>query len=194
MTQLIDEGIIKTFDGHGSPESQNKGKGDLPYIRVKDIVNWNIYKDQTAFVPAELYKKYVKPQKYLKSEDILFVKRGSYRIGSVAMVSPFDQEMILTKEIQVFRIIKNNKYNISSFYLLYCLSSKIVQDQLFNKVLIETTLPNISDRWKDLKIPLFKENMLKDISERVDKIFTSQRWKSDESIMNLKNEYGNLIT
>ena len=194
MTQLIDEGIIKTFDGHGSPESQNKGKGDLPYIRVKDIVNWNIYKDQTAFVPAELYKKYVKPQKYLKSEDILFVKRGSYRIGSVAMVSPFDKEMILTKEIQVFRIIKNNKYNISSFYLLYCLSSKIVQDQLFNKVLIETTLPNISDRWKDLKIPLFKEKMLKDISERVDKIFTSQRWKSDESIMNLKSEYGNLIT
>jgi len=195
ISQLIDEKIITTFDGHGSPPSQNKGKGDLPYIRVKDIVNWGIYKDNTAAVPSELYNKFVLKEKILKQEDILFVKRGSYRIGSVAMISPSDQEMILTKEIQVIRLTnKTNEYDLSSFYLLYCFSSKIVQDQLYNKILIETTLPNISDRWKDLKIPIYEKKIFNDISKRMRDIFLSQRWKSSDDISKLAEKYGKLVT
>ena len=195
LSKLIEENIITTFDGHGSPPSQNKGKGDLPYIRVKDIVNWGIYKDNTASVPSELYEKFVQNEKILKQEDILFVKRGSYRIGSVAMVSPSDHKMILTKEIQVIRLnSKNNDYNLSSFYLLYCFSSKIVQDQLFNKVLIETTLPNISDRWKDLKIPIYEKKKFDDISKRMKEIFLNQRWKSSKDIQFLTERYGKLVT
>ena len=195
LYKLIEERVIKTFDGHGSPPSQNKGKGNLPYIRVKDIVNWGIYKDNTASVPSELYEKFVLKEKILKPEDILFVKRGSYRIGSVAMVSPSDQKMILTKEIQVIRLNdENNDYDLSSFYLLYCFSSKIVQDQLFNKVLIETTLPNISDRWKDLKIPIYEKKTFKDITVRMKDIFLNQRWKSSEGIKDLSEMYGKLVT
>ena len=195
LSKLIEENIITTFDGHGSPASQNKGKGDLPYIRVKDIVNWGIYKDNTASVPSELYEKFVQKEKILKQEDILFVKRGSYRIGSVAMVSPSDHKMILTKEIQVIRLNnQNNIYNLSSFYLLYCFSSKIVQDQLFNKVLIETTLPNISDRWKDLKIPIYEKKIFDDISKKMKEIFLNQRWKSSKDIQVLSDKYGKLVT
>lgn len=195
IKELIDEKIISSFDGHGSPPSQNKGKGHLPYIRVKDIVNWGIYKDYTASVPADLYNQFVSEQKTLHPEDILFVKRGSYRIGSVAMVSPSDDKMILTKEIQVIRVInKKNIYNLTSFYLLYCFSSKIVQDQLFNKVLIETTLPNIADRWIDLKIPIYPKKDFDQISKKMENIFISQRWKSDNDIKALTNLYGKLIT
>ena len=134
-------------------------------------------------------------EKILKQEDILFVKRGSYRIGSVAMISPSDQEMILTKEIQVIRLTnKTNEYDLSSFYLLYCFSSKIVQDQLYNKILIETTLPNISDRWKDLKIPIYEKKIFNDISKRMRDIFLSQRWKSSDDISKLAEKYGKLVT
>ena len=111
------------------------------------------------------------------------------------MVSPSDHKMILTKEIQVIRLnSKNNDYNLSSFYLLYCFSSKIVQDQLFNKVLIETTLPNISDRWKDLKIPIYEKKKFDDISKRMKEIFLNQRWKSSKDIQFLTERYGKLVT
>ena len=111
------------------------------------------------------------------------------------MISPCDQEMILTKEIQVIRLTnKTNEYDLSSFYLLYCFSSKIVQDQLYNKILIETTLPNISDRWKDLKIPIYEKKIFNDISKRMRDIFLSQRWKSSDDISKLAEKYGKLVT
>lgn len=50
LQRLIDEGIIEYFDGNGSPSSEFKGTSDIPNIRVKDIVNWQIYKDPTALI------------------------------------------------------------------------------------------------------------------------------------------------
>ena len=55
VQNLITAKVLKHFDGHGSPESENKGKGDVPYIRVKDIVNWEIYKDPTSRIPYSTY-------------------------------------------------------------------------------------------------------------------------------------------
>ena len=58
LQRLIDEKIVDFFDGHGSPPAEFKGKGDVPYIRVKDIVNWEIYKDPTSKITKEIYHLY----------------------------------------------------------------------------------------------------------------------------------------
>ena len=44
INELIDEGVLSFFNGHGSPPAEYKGKGDYPYIRVKDIVSWEYIK------------------------------------------------------------------------------------------------------------------------------------------------------
>ena len=128
---MIKRGVLTHFDGHGSPESENKGNGETPYIRVKDIVNWDVYQDPTAKIPRSVYEamttKNIKVTdkdgnttiiptriKELYAKDILYVKRGSYRIGSVAMVSPFDTEVLLTREIVVMRVNPDNSYGITS--------------------------------------------------------------------------------
>lgn len=144
VQQLIDEKIIKFFDGNGSPKSEYKGLGEYPYIRVKDIVDWQIYKAPTAFIPEHVFQKLYKSEKKLQEKDILFVRRGSYRIGDVALVSPYDIDVILTREILVLKVIDiNNQYGITPEYLLYLFSHRLVKQQITNKVLIDTTLPNI---------------------------------------------------
>ena len=40
---LFDESTIDAWLGHGSPSSDEKGQGDIPYVRVSDIVNWELY-------------------------------------------------------------------------------------------------------------------------------------------------------
>ncbi len=40
LQRLVDEGIIVHLPGHGSPPSEYKGIGTIPYIRVSDVVNW----------------------------------------------------------------------------------------------------------------------------------------------------------
>ncbi len=190
LKQLIDEKIIEYFTGHGSPKGELKGFGDIPYIRVKDIVNWQPYIDVTSMIPIDEYNKIFKKNKALKPKDILYVSRGSYRIGSVAMVSPYDNEMLLTREIVVIRIKdENNKYNITPEYLLYALSHKYVWEQTENKVFYEPCLPNIAGRWKDIMIPLFKDRHIFDnIKEQASSIVKAQ-WKAKEDIQNLRKNY-----
>lgn len=192
MQQLIDEGIVLFSDGHGSPPAENKGKGDIPYIRVKDIVNWEIYKDPTAKIPENIYKKLSK-EKELEELDILYVKRGSYRIGSVAMASPYDKKVLLTKEILTLKV-KENKYDVDSYYLLYLMSHWITQHQTKNKVLIETTLPNIANRWKEISLPVHNDKVtIKHISNKIKEVIDS-KWLAVDKINQIKEEFGNLTT
>lgn len=195
MKRLIDEGIIEFFDGNGSPSSEFKGTGEIPYIRVKDIVNWQIYKDPTALIPESEYNRLYRETKKLQEKDILFVRRGSYRIGSVAIVSKFDLKSILTREILVLRVKKdqngeyNNKYKITPEYLMYALSHKLTKEQSNNKVFIDTTLPNIADRWKEIEIPLYNDIIkYKTIKEKCEKNVEHQ-WLALKEIDELKADY-----
>ena len=195
LSQLLDERIIEAFDGHGSPPSENKGRGEIPYIRVKDVVNWEIYKDPTAFIPKRIYEQMLSENKRLRANDIIFVRRGSYRIGSVAMLSPYDTNVLLTRELLVLRIIKEkNKYNLNPYYLMYLMSNQVFQTQMFNRILIETTLPNIANRWKELKVGIHKDvNKIDYITNKTKKVF-DQKWKALQVLNDMKNEFGNLTT
>lgn len=190
IKQLIDEGIIKYFDGNGSPKSDFKGMGDIPYIRVKDIVNWQIYKDPTALIPDSEFNRLYKEVKQLKPRDILYVRRGSYRIGSVAMVSPYDLKVILTREILVLRVVKeNNEYGITPEYLMYAFSHNITNQESRNKIFIDTTLPNIGDRWKEIYIPVYKDkNKMEEIKTKIKEVINSQ-WNSLKHIDDMKKNF-----
>lgn len=160
LGKLLDENILVSYQGHGSPPSRYKGRGTIPYIRVADIGNWDIYKNPTSRIPYDVYKSIKGVRGVdLQKEDILFVRRGSYRIGSVAIVSPFDKEVLLTNEITVLRV-NNNNIGLTAFYLLFALSHEITQMQINNKVFIDTTFTNIGDRWKELEIPIFNETAI----------------------------------
>ena len=77
------------------------------------------------------------------------MRRGSYRIGTVAMASPRDERVLLTTELLTLRVTNTtNKYGLTPFYLLGLLSSQLVQDQIDNYVFVDTTLPTIYERWK----------------------------------------------
>lgn len=190
LNELIEKNIITFFDGNGSPASEFKGTGEYPYVRVKDIVNWQVYKDPTALIPLSEYEKLYKESKSLKDKDILYVRRGSYRIGSVAMVSPYDKQVILTREILVLRV-KNlkNEYNLTPEYLLYALSHKLTQAQAANKIFIDTTLPNIADRWKELKIPIYKNSEEFERIKKKVKNVVSYQWKSLKEIDDFRKNY-----
>ncbi|GBU23214.1 hypothetical protein R80B4_03130 [Fibrobacteres bacterium R8-0-B4] len=195
ISDLIKNKIITHFDGHGSPAADNKGMGDVPYIRVKDIVNWDVYKDPTALIPYHVFEKMRKDNKKIHEKDLLFVRRGSYRIGSVALVSPYDTEVLLTREILVMRVLKEvNEYGITPYYLIYLLSHYLVQMQMYNKILMETTLPNIANRWAELRLPIHNDKAIRErINEKIKSVF-DKKWDAQKTILEIKQELGNLTT
>ncbi|MBU0959426.1 MAG: restriction endonuclease subunit M, partial [Nanoarchaeota archaeon] len=193
VKDLIEEGIIKDFSGHGSPAGKYKGKGEIPYIRVADIVNWSIYRNQTSLVPEHVYHAIKARGVDLQEKDVLFVRRGSYRIGSVALISPLDIEVLLTREIHVFRVLKeNNQYDIDAYYLLYLFSHELTQKQLYNKVMIDTTLPNIGRRWEELYLPVAQNLKEREKIKRKIKSAFTKKWEAQQEIATLVKEFGHL--
>jgi type I restriction enzyme M protein len=186
--ELQQRNIIKVFEGHGSPDAVFKGSGTIPYVRVADIINLEVYKNPTALIPEDIYIKKKGKGIDLEIGDLLFVRRGSYRIGSIALISPFDKKILLTKEILVFRVNKkSNEFDITPYYLAYLLINPIVQKQIDDKVLIETTLPNISDRWKELILPIHKDRETRvKISKKIQNVF-ELKWKAVEQINRLQD-------
>ena len=195
VDQLIQEGVIETFSGHGSPRGEFKGLGNIPYVRVADIVNWEIYKNPTSLIPQNEYERVKGKGVDLQKGDLLFVRRGSYRIGSVALVSELDRKVLLTREIQVFRVKdKNNKYGIDPHYLIYLFSNQVTQKQIPHKVMIDTTLPNMAERWRGLYLPIHTDQEEKrKCKNRMRKIFDG-KWDAKEAIEDISGQYGDLTT
>ena len=195
LRQLLDDKIIGAWDGHGSPASKEKGMGDIPYIRVSDIVNWEMYRNPTSGIPKNVYQKLLGNKPTPKEGDVILVRRGSYRIGTVAMASSRDEQVLLTRELLTIRVSdKNNHYGITPFYLLAQLSSKLVQDQLYYYVCFDTTYPNLGDRWKNLVLPIHTDQQeIARISNQVEDAIRN-KWTAQDQVNALRNQIGKIVT
>ena len=50
LGELLEKNIFVSYKGHGYPPSSFKGRGKIPYRRVADIVNWDLYKNPTSMM------------------------------------------------------------------------------------------------------------------------------------------------
>ena len=188
VKQLLNENIIEVYRGHGSPKNEYKGEGNIPYVRAGDIGNWAIYKNPVSSIPEHEYLRVKGGKIDLKYKDLVYVKEGSYRVGDVAVILPLDTKVLLNSHCFIIRVLKEkNEYGITPFYLTYLLTHPLVKMQIRNKVFIDTTLPNIGNRWKELLLPI--ENFKKDeIISKLDKIFKS-RIEAEKEIDSIYKTY-----
>lgn len=194
LGDMVDDGAIQAHDGHGSPTSAEKGQGDIPYIRVADIVNWELYRNPTSGITERTYRRLMRDQLPVAPRDVIFVRRGSYRIGTVAMASDRDRKVLLTRELLTLRVTDNNPYGVSPYYLLAMLSTGHVQAQIDSLVFVDTTLPNIGDRWRELRLPIHKKaSDLKTLSTQVESI-VNKKWQGQAEIESIRQTLGKIIT
>lgn len=193
ISDLLADGTITAWDGHGSPSSQEKGVGNIPYIRVSDIVNWELYRNPVSGIGQDVYDRFVRNKPRPQAGDVIFVRRGSYRIGTVAMASPRDTEVLLTRELLTMRV-QDNAHGLTSAYLLVMLSSDIVQRQIKDYVFYDTTMPTIGDRWKHLVLPIHRDR--KDLDETAAYVEQAikAKWAAQDQVDRLRQQIGGVTT
>lgn len=190
LGDLVEAGLIDCHQGHGSPPAGLKGRGEYPYVRVADIINWEIYRNPTTLMPEHIWQTYAASNP-VEPEDVLYVARGSYRIGDVAMAGPFDRKIILTKEIHTFRCTPLAESEaLTPYYLLYLLTTPSVKRQTKGLVFLDTTMPTIGQRYFDLLLPLAKQRDQRNSLHHRTQRAVKSRWKAMESIRNLMMELG----
>ena len=180
LKSLIDENVVMTWKGQGSPKSEYKGKGTVPYVRVKDIVNNEIYINKLDCIPSSVADDYDTSK--IKETDIIMVTRGSYRIGDVGQVHKKDEKSIYTRELQFFRVKEPNDYNLTNHNLFMIMSSDDFHEQYESLIFIDTTLPTLNNRYEKLEIPLYDSETMACLHEKGKELFNLRKeyWRKYE--------------
>ncbi len=152
--------------------SQFYGKGDVPFIRTSDIVNWELKIDPIKCVPDEIYEQYQKQQD-IQENDILFVKDGTFLIGRSAIITKNYKKIIIQSHLLKMRVANESKIN--PFYLLYLLNTPIVQKQIAKYTFIQGTISTVGDRINEISLPIHSDlSKIKTISDEVKNIIDTK--------------------
>ncbi len=157
LGELAGEGVIQTFEGHGSPPGNARATGDVPYVKVTDIKNWRINENPTNFVHRTVAEKLRKRGPELQYGDLVSPSRASSNIGQFALVLPWQTGVILTREVLVIRVCENEE-GITPFLLLALMSLRVVQDQYQYLTLMQTNREHLGDCWEEVQVPLPKNS------------------------------------
>ena len=142
------------------------GTGDVPFIRTSDISNWELKADPKHGVDRKLYET-IKDKQDVRLHDILMVKDGTYLIGTCAVVSELDVEIIYQSHLYKIRVNPNDM-GLDPFLLLAILSSPIVQRQIRSKQFTQDIIDSLGERINELVMPVPKDaGLRKRISKMV---------------------------
>lgn len=153
LGELADRGIIRTFEGHGSPPGHTRATGNVPYVKVTDLKNWRISENPTNFIHRDVANRLRRRGPVLQYGDLVTPARASSNIGQFAFVLPWQTDIVLTKEVLIIRVQENGE-NISSFLLLALLSLRVVQDQYDTLALMQTNREHLGDYWREVRVPM----------------------------------------
>lgn len=152
LGELQHEGSLEVFAGHGSPPSNARRTGTVPYVKVTDLKNWRINENPTNFV-SEAIANHLRGDHVLRYCDLVSPARASSNIGQFSLVLPWQTQILLTKEVLILRVISNER-GIDAFLLLALLSLRVVQAQYEALTLMQTNREHLGDRWKEVSIPV----------------------------------------
>jgi len=90
--------------------------GSIPFIRTSDISNWEMKSDPKHGVSREIYESLAKKQD-VRAGDLLMVKDGTYLIGTCAIVTEADKEILYQSHLYKIRV-NDNGYGLNPYLLL----------------------------------------------------------------------------
>lgn len=152
LGELVRRGIIEATTGV-EVGKMAYGTGPVPFVRTSDISNWEIKLDPKHGVSQEIYEQ-LKGKANARPKDILVVRDGTYLIGTSAMVSSEDRDLLFQSHIVRLRVMQPG---IVDPYLLFaCLNSPIVKRQVRTKQFTQDIIDTLGNRLMELFVPIPK--------------------------------------
>lgn len=158
LGQLVKDGVLKITTGDELGKLAY-GTGDIPFIRTSDISNWELKADPKHGVNRQLFEALQKKQD-VQANDILMVKDGTYLIGTCAIVTEYDCEIIYQSHLYKIRVMPNS-LDLNPFLLLAVLSSPVVQRQVKSKQFTQDIIDSLGERINELALPIPKSEELR---------------------------------
>jgi type I restriction enzyme M protein len=143
------------------------GTGDIPFIRTSDISNWEIKADPKHGVDRRIFES-LRAKQDVRPYDILMVKDGTYLVGTCAIVTEYDRELVYQSHLYKIRV-NRNQHGLDPFLLLAVLSSSVVQRQVKAKQFTQDIIDSLGERISELVLAIPKdESVRKRVSQMVE--------------------------
>src|SRR5262249_38504314 len=145
---LAEEACLSVDTGDEVGKLAYGAEGGVPFVRTSDLSNWEIKADPKHLIDRELYQSLAKKQD-VQPNDILMVKDGTYLIGTCAIVTEHDREIVYQSHIYKIRV-KKNSHGVNPFLLLAVLGSSVVQRQIRAKQFTQDIIDSLGERVNEL--------------------------------------------
>lgn len=167
LGDLVEKGTVSLTTGHEVGKLAY-GTGEIPFVRTSDLSNWEIKLDPKHGVNRSIYEE-LRTKQDVQPGDILMVRDGTYLIGTCALVTKYDAEIVLQSHIYKLRVHPNDL--IDEYVLLAVLSSPIVQRQIKSHVQTQDIINSLGTRILDIILPIPRaETMRQEISQSVQRV------------------------
>lgn len=144
------------------------GRGDVPFVRTSDLSNWEIKADPKHGISRDTYDALRRKQD-VQPGDVLIVRDGTYLIGTCALVTKHDTEIVLQSHIYKIRVHPNEL--LDPYLLLAILSSAPVQRQIKAQSQTQDIIDSLGSRINDLMLPVARDEQVRqDVSQRVQRV------------------------
>ncbi len=174
--ELEDREVIAIMTGD-EVSKESYGTGTIPFIRTSDIANWEIKLDPKQGLSKEIYERY-KTRQDVKANDILMVRDGTYLVGTCAIITEDDKEIVFQSHIYKIRVEKPEE--LDPLLLLALLSCPLVKSQIFAKRFTQDIIDTLGERIHELLLPIPKsEEERKRIAGEVSKIIDYKKQAKD---------------
>lgn len=151
VRELADDGVISVQTGDELGKLAY-GTGEIPFIRTSDISNWELKSDPKHGV-ARSYFDSLRTKQDVRALDILMVKDGTYLIGTCAIVTDFDTEIVYQSHLYKIRV-NEERNGLTPHLLLAVLSCPVVQRQVRAKQFTQDIIDSLGERLYELVLPI----------------------------------------
>jgi hypothetical protein len=149
ISDLIKGGLLSVGAGHEIGKSAY-GTGDIPFVRTSDISNWEIKSAPKQGVSKEIYNEYATDQD-VQAGDILFVRDGTYLIGTNCFITEIDKDILYQSHILKLRV--NDRERLDPHILFLALNNPWVQRQIRSMQFTADIIDTIGQRFNELILP-----------------------------------------
>lgn len=153
IRSLVENKILSISTGH-EVSKESYGTGNIPFVRTSDIANWEIKLDPKQGLSKEIYNQF-KSKQDVQTNDILMVRDGTYLVGTCAIITDDDKEIVFQSHIYKIRVNDPNKLN--PLLLLALLSCPLVRSQIYAKRFTQDIIDTLGERIYELQLPIPKE-------------------------------------
>ena len=176
VRDLEDREVISIMTGD-EVSKESYGTGTIPFIRTSDIANWEIKLDPKQGLSRNIYERY-KTKQDVKTNDILMVRDGTYLVGTCAIITEDDEEIVFQSHIYKIRVEKPEE--LDPLLLLALLSCPLVKGQIFAKRFTQDIIDTLGERIHELLLPIPKsQEDRKKIADDVRKIIDYKKQAKD---------------